>query len=87
MTTEQAHAIKWTKISNGRYQFNDTDYEAVKDEHGSGVDWYVLHQGKQASETIVTNFGERVQRPYPIYEPTREFAGYAIQALIAEGTR
>ena len=83
-TTDRA---VWTKISNGRYRFNDTEYEAVKDEYVGGVGWYVLYRGKQASETIVTDFGERVKLPYPIYEPTREFAGYAIEVLIAEESR
>jgi hypothetical protein len=80
-------AVKWTKISAGRYRYNDTDYEAVKNDYVGGVGWFVLYRGKQASETIVTNFGCRVERPYPIYEPTREFAGYAIEALIAEESR
>ena len=68
-------AVKWTKISDGYYQFNDTDYQAVKNE---GYGWYVLHQGKQATEPLATS---------PVNEPTREFAGYAIQALIAEESR
>jgi hypothetical protein len=79
--------MNWTKISAGRYRFNDTDYEAVKNEYFGGLCWHVLYRGNSASETIVTNSGERIQRPYPISEPTREFAGYAIEALIAQESR
>lgn len=58
---------KWTKISDGRYQFGDTEYEAVKDEHVDGVRWHVLRTGKMLTGS----------------EPSRAFAGYAIEALIA----
>jgi len=83
-TTDRA---VWTKISAGHYRYKDTNYEAVKNEYVGGLCWHVLHQGKQASETIVTNFGERVKLPYPISEPTRDLAGYAIEVLIAEESR
>ena len=73
MTTEQSHAMKWTKISDGRYQFEDTDYEAVKDEHTDGTRWYILWDGMNI-ESVPS-------------EPSRQFAGYAIQALIAEVSR
>ena len=73
MTTKQSYAMKWTKISDGCYQFNDTDYSAVKDEHVDGTRWWVLHQGE-----MVTSIPS---------EPSREFAGYAIQVLIGEESR
>lgn len=73
MTTEQSYAMKWTKISDGRYRFGDTDYEAVKSEHSDGTCWYIWWDGMNI-ESVPS-------------EPSRQFAGYAIQALIAEVSR
>jgi hypothetical protein len=60
----------WTKISDGCYQFNDTSYEALKSQHMSGTRWWVCFNGQILSDLPS--------------EPSREFAGYAIQSLIAE---
>ena len=72
MTAEQSHQMKWTKISDGCYRLNGTDYEAVKDQHADGTRWSVYYGG--------------LRQCIPS-EPSREFAGYAIQALIAEQSR
>jgi hypothetical protein len=66
-------SMKWTKMADGCYQLNGTSYEAVKDEHVDGVRWLVFRNG-------VSVLGIAS-------EPSREFAGYAIQALIAEESR
>lgn len=73
MTAEQSHQMKWTKISDGCYRINGTDYEAAKDEHVDGTRWWVCR-----NDVIIIGIAS---------EPSREFAGYAIQALIAEESR
>ena len=60
--------MKWTKISDGCYQLNETSYHAVKDEHADGTRWWVCYE-----DQIIDGMSS---------EPSRQFAGYAIQARI-----
>ena len=69
MTNTTTYLLQWTKISNGCYRLNGTDYEAVKDECVKKTRWWIYRRGVRVSGIES--------------EPSRQFAGYAIHALIA----
>jgi hypothetical protein len=60
----------WTRLDNGCYRYRDTAYSVLREQGvGKAARWHVLRDGELLG--IAT-------------EPTREFAGYAIDAEISE---